>query len=156
VIIPILVKVENNLPAWYLGLLESAVSIGVIGSALLISRLNQHWNKEQLLPPSFIIMSGACIFLSFSSAFIAVVTFGLLGIGVGLANMLLSELIAHAVSDEFRCRFASITVTIQGCARVLALMLGGIGIDNQGSYTILLWMGIALLLFSAVMWLHLA
>ncbi|PQJ59185.1 hypothetical protein BTO01_20305 [Vibrio jasicida] len=150
VIIPVLVKIESNLPAWYLGLLESMVSIGIISSSLMLVSINRYWSKTQLLPISFLIMSIAYLCLSIPSYYGAIVSFAVLGIGVGFASMLISELIAYAVTDEFRCRFSSLTVTFQGCARVCALMLSGFGIDSEGCYTILLLMGVSLLVFSGL------
>lgn len=142
VVLPILAKEARNMPAWYLGGLESSIGMGAIVGAFSLG-FPKKWIRPHFLLLIAIAMIGMGVMLLPYTPTIALPLSVLFWIGVGStwANVLIGTQVSLSVPDSFRSRIGSIMGFL--CNGVSPLGIAGVGflISYLGLTRSLLLMG---------------
>lgn len=132
VVLPILVKTERNLPAWFLGALESSISIGIILGSLVVGYIAKKIFIDRVFVAA-IFMQGIGVLLLPLVPDVYLPLFVMLIIGFFNAMTIpLGSKIILAIPDQYRSRISSImSFGSQGIAP-LGVIFSGVIIATLG------------------------
>ena len=146
--LPVLVKEARNMPPWFLGALESSVSIGSIIGALTVGWLCRKMLADFVVVLGIVIIGlGIAILPWIPNPSLPLSMMLFIGIGSMLANIPLHTQMALAMPDEYRSRAGSVIGFICQLASPLGVAFAGIMISNIGlNFTMLVCGGLLILL----------
>ena len=126
IILPVLVKQVNNLPAWYLGMLTSVTSAGMIVGALMLGWLRKFFLPDRITIGGFILFgTGISLLAWFPNAVIPAILMFFMGIGISCATIIMGSKHALAVPDQYRSRVNSTSAFFVECAIPAGTLLSG-------------------------------
>lgn len=149
IILPVLAKEGRNMPPWFLGGLESSISLGAIVGAFSLSTL-QKYLKAHLAFVGSIAMIGVGVMLLpwVPNLLLPLTVLFWIGIGSSWANIPLGTQISLAVPNAYLSRIGSIMNFL--CTGISPLGVAGAGIliSNLGLTHSLVFMGGGLVLLT--------
>jgi MFS transporter, DHA3 family, macrolide efflux protein len=109
VALPVFVKLARNMPAWYLGALESSIALGAIAGSLVLNRLQKFLKRRAILIYCLVLQGICFMVLPWAPGVIFPMTM-LFGVGLGssMANIQFDTQLALVIRDSHRSRFNSI------------------------------------------------
>lgn len=109
VALPVFAKLGKDMPAWYLGALDSSLALGFIGGSLAMNWIQGYWKGRALFILSTTIMGLGVLVLPWSPGLVVPLAV-VLGAGVGSswANIQFYTQTALVIPDSHRSRFNSI------------------------------------------------
>jgi MFS family permease len=152
IILPVLTKESRNMPAWFLGALESSISLGAIVGALSIAYI-QKYLKTHLVVMLGIAMIGLGTLLLpwVPNAALPLTVLFWVGIGGTWANIPLGTQISLSIPDAYRARIGSIMNFLCSGISPLGVAGAGIIISQWGLTTSLVAMGLGLVVLTPLL-----
>lgn len=138
ILIPYLVKQVEQLPAWYVGLLESGLALGSILGVLLFSVLAAKISLDRIMLMAFVLL-GLCISSMALNIHIyqVLVCLVLIGVATVWANVVLSSQVMASVPDILRSRIGATLGFMGKGIEPVSMSAVGFGVDHLGfSYTL--------------------
>ncbi|HBB67969.1 MAG: hypothetical protein A2X28_00185 [Elusimicrobia bacterium GWA2_56_46] len=149
VILPVLVKQQRNLPPWFLGALESSVSLGTIIGALMIGKLRSGIATDKIVVIGLCLVGIGIGGMGWvPTAALPLVMMLIIGFGVSIAQVPMSTSMALAVPDDFRSRITTIRQFLGMIAAPLGVALAGPMISRFGLIPTLAAIGVAMFVLS--------
>ncbi len=152
VILPVLAKEARDMPAWYLGSLESSIGLGAVIGAFTLNVpkriLSTHW----LLLLSIAMIGIGVALLPFAPTIVLPLTVLFwIGIGSTWANVIIGTQVSLSVPDSFRARIGSIMGFL--CSGISPLGIAGVGllISGIGLTQTLVFMGLWVVVMTPLM-----
>ena len=152
ILMPYIVKQEEQLPAWYLGMLESSVGVGILIGVSTLALI------KRVLKPDRICFLGllfntlgffiAGIFQNYWAMLIGVL---ILFMSINWTNVIVVSQQMAAVPDHFRARVRSVFGLMASAGMPLGVAATGWLIEYWGSYNLMLGMGVMILFCLPVM-----
>jgi hypothetical protein len=142
------------MPAWYLGALESSLSLGAIAGALTFSKAQARLKPHIFFGLSVVLSGGGILFLPWATNVILPLTLlFFVGAGRSWATIPIGTQISLTVPDAYRTRVGSIVSFM--CNGVTPLGLAGAGylISLLGLNRALVVIGAALILLTPLVYL---
>lgn len=152
VVLPVLSKEARSMPAWFLGALESSISLGAIVGALTLA-----WVQRKIKASSLVMISIAMIGIGVAvlpwvpNAVLPLSVLFWIGVGSTWANIPLGTQVSLAVPDSHRARIGSIMGFLCTGISPLGVAAAGILISNLGLTVSLVLMGGVLVLLTPLM-----
>ncbi|KLO22520.1 MFS transporter [Marinitoga sp. 1155] len=153
VFIPIIIKRDGGFSATYVGLAETAMTIGSLTGASLITFVMTNNKKPLYFKLSNIIMNMAVLFLGiiifwnypnkiikFSA--ISIMLF-LFNISFIISNVIINSKFQTSIDNEIRGRIGSLKIVIMQIATIIGIYIGGKIIDKISSGYYLIFLGIS-------------
>ncbi|GAB6190229.1 MFS transporter [Marinitoga arctica] len=153
VFIPIIIKRDGGFSATYVGLAETAMTIGSLTGASLITFVMTNNKKTLYFKLSNIIMNMAVLFLGiiifwnypnkiikFSA--ISIMLF-LFNISFIISNVIINSKFQMSIDNEIRGRIGSLKIVIMQIATIIGIYIGGKIIDKISSGYYLIFLGIS-------------
>jgi len=133
IILPIMVRQIQQMPAWYLGALQSSISVGVLLISLSLGFFTRKLANSRIVFLGFALLGTGLAALSLSSGTVLpLIVFPLLGAGMTAAMILLSTQIMTAVPDALRARFSAASSFLIDISRPAGIAASGLLIDLFG------------------------
>jgi MFS transporter, DHA3 family, macrolide efflux protein len=152
VILPVLAKEARDMPAWYLGSLESSIGLGAVLGAFTLNLPKRLMSAHWLLLLSIAMIGIGVALLPFAPT-VALPLTVLFGIGIGStwANVIIGTQVSLSVPDHFRARVGSIMGFL--CNGISPLGIAGVGllISGFGLTQTLIFMGVWVVLMTPLM-----
>jgi hypothetical protein len=149
-----MVRQVQKMPAWYLGALQSSISVGVMFISLSLGFFTRKLACSRIVFLGFAMLGTGLAALSFSSgAVLPLLVFPLLGAGMTAAIIILSTQIITAVPDELRSRFSAASSFLIDISRPAGIAASGLLIDLFGVNRALGLVGFAVALLSPAIFL---
>ncbi|NUV00533.1 hypothetical protein XO12_10725 [Marinitoga sp. 1154] len=152
VFIPIIIKRDGGFSATYVGLAETAMTIGSLTGASLITFVMTNNKKPLYFKLSNIIMNMAVLFLGiiifwnypnkiikFSA--ISIMLF-LFNISFIISNVIINSKFQTSIDNEIRGRIGSLKIVIMQIATIIGIYIGGKIIDKISSGYYLIFLGL--------------
>lgn len=154
ILIPYLVKEVEQLPAWYVGLLESGLAVGSILGVVLFSFLAQKISLDRIMLIAFLLL-GTCISSMALNIHIyqVVVCLVLVGVATVWANVVLSSQVMASVPDILRSRIGATLGFMGKGIEPVSMSAVGFGVDHIGFSTTLLVLGAVALVVAPCLYL---
>ncbi|MGZ3773154.1 MAG: MFS transporter [Pseudobdellovibrionaceae bacterium] len=152
VILPVLSKEGRNMPPWFLGALESSISLGAIVGAFTFATMKNKINAPLLVILSIAMMGIGVIVLPWvPNAALPLSVLFWIGIGSTWANIPIGTQISLSVPDSHRARIGSIMGFLCSGISPLGVAGAGILISSLGLTNSLIIMGGVLVLLTPLM-----
>ncbi|MGZ3694711.1 MAG: MFS transporter [Bdellovibrionota bacterium] len=152
VVLPMLAKEARNMPAWYLGGLESSIGLGAIVGAFTLAipkkLMSTHW---VLLLAIAMIGAGVALLPWTPTVALPLSVLFWIGIGSTWANVLIGTQVALGVPDAFRSRIGSIMGFLCNGVSPLGIASAGFLISYLGLSESLVLMGAGVLVLTPLM-----
>jgi MFS family permease len=109
VALPVFVKLARNMPAWYLGALESSIAVGAVAGSLSLSGIQKFLKRREILIYFLVLQGIGFIALPWAPGVLLpmAMLFGV-GLGSSVANIQFDTQLALVIPDSHRSRFNSI------------------------------------------------
>jgi MFS family permease len=145
VILPVLAKQARAMPAWFLGGLESSISLGAIAGALTVGAVLARLNAHRLVFLALAMLGiGVAILPRVPNALLPMSVLFWLGVGGAWANVPIGTQISLTVPDSHRARVGAIMAFLCGGIEPLGVAAAGFLISRYGLTSAMACMGIAL------------
>ncbi|MDG0817313.1 MFS transporter [Bdellovibrio svalbardensis] len=142
VILPVLAKEGRNMPPWFLGALESSISLGAIVGAVTIGYVNKRIRADLLTVMAIAMMCvGTMVLPWVPNVALPLTVLFWIGIGGTWANIPMNTQIALAIPDAYRARVGSIMGFLCQGISPLGLAAAGVIISSFGLTNALVAMG---------------
>lgn len=145
VLLPVLAKHARGMPAWFLGGLESSISLGAIVGALtvgwVLTRLRAHW---VVLGAIAMLGVGIVILPWVPNALLPLSVLFWIGVGQTWADVPIGTQLSLTVPDSHRARVGAIMGFLCGGIAPLGVAAAGILISSFGLTTAMACMGVSL------------
>ncbi len=130
VIIPYYVKEVLHLPAWNVGLLDSALGVGILFGSLLLGSTQRHFRRDAIAIGGLCLVGGGLAL--FAVPGIAFPCVGMLTVGIGSTffNICMNSNLTLAIPDHFRTRLLALLALVCQLARPMGLSLAGFVIER--------------------------
>lgn len=154
IILPVLVKETRNMPPWFLGALESGISIGSIIGAIFLAQALKKFKTDIVVIIGIISMGLGLALLPWTpNIALPVIMMLLVGVGSMFANIPLGTQITMARPDYMRSRLGTATGFIASIASPIGMSVSGVAISTFGIYWPLCICGLLVILFSPLIYL---
>jgi len=152
--LPVLVKEAHQMPAWFLGALNSSVSVGIIAGALFVGWLCRRLFPDRVIVAGIVVVGvGLGVLPWIRDPVLPLVAMFCVGVGLMMANLPLCSQSAIAMPDEYRSRTESVLEFISQVANPLGMAVAGGLISGIGIEMTLFATGILLILLSPLLYL---
>jgi MFS transporter, DHA3 family, macrolide efflux protein len=152
IVLPVLVKEARNMPAWFLGALESSVSMGAILGALTIGWMCKHLRVDFIIIAGVMLVGVGIGFMPWvPSAALPLSMMFLIGFGASCANISIGTQEAIAIPDQYRSRLNSIAGFLCQLAAPLGIALSGVLIEGFGLTYLLMGIGALVVIITPFM-----
>ncbi|MDW7549099.1 MFS transporter [Pseudoalteromonas sp. SCSIO 43201] len=154
VLVPYLVKEVEQLPAWYVGLLESGLAVGSILGVVLFGFIAQKVSLDRIMLFAFLLL-GVCIgSMAFNiHIYQVLVSLTLIGLATVWANVVLSSQVMASVPDILRSRIGATLGFMGKGIEPVSMSAVGISVDKVGFSTTLLMLGAVALVVAPCLYL---
>ena len=147
VLLPTYAKVTREMPAWFLGGLESSLGVGIIVGALGIGVLEKTLRLLSSVVVGLLLLGTGTAFLSHVPGIVGpMAMMFLIGLGAAWTNIPIGTRVSVAVPDHFRSRVNSIFAFIFDASAPIGVAAGGALVAWFGVAIIMTWMGILMLI----------
>ncbi len=154
IILPIMVREGQKLPAWYLGILQTSLSVGVLLTSVFLGFVAKRLRNSQIICLGFVLVGMGLATLSVTKgSALPVVVFVCVGTGMTAAMILLSTQVMTAVPDAFRARFSAASSFLIDISRPAGLAASGLMVDSFGINMALAMVGLGVVALSPVIFL---
>ena len=152
--LPVLVKQVRNMPPWFLGALESSISVGSILGAVAVGWICRKIVTDKVVVFGVMISGlGVAILPWIPNPALPLCMMFTIGFGVMLANIPLNTQMTLAMPDEYRARTGSVTGFLSQLALPLGTAFAGAMITGVGLNFTMLICGVALIILSPALFL---
>lgn len=146
VILPVLAKEARGMPAWFLGGLESSISLGAIVGALTVGWVLTRLSAHRLVFASLAMLGiGVAILPWVPTALLPLSVLFWIGVGQTWANVPIGTQLSLTVPDSHRARVGAIMAFLCGGIAPLGVAAAGFLISAFGLTTAMACMGASLL-----------
>lgn len=146
VVLPVLVKQSRDMPAWFLGGLESSISLGAIVGALTVGAVLSRLRAHRLVFAGLAMLGvGVAILPWVPNVLLPLSVLFWLGVGLTWADVPIGTQISLAVPDSHRARVGAIMAFLCGGIAPLGVAAAGFLISAFGLTAALACMGVSLL-----------
>lgn len=146
VILPVLSKQGRNMPAWFLGGLESSISLGAIVGALTVGWMLTRLGAHRLAFAALAMLGvGVAILPWVPNVLLPLSVLFWIGVGQTWANVPIGTQISLTVPDSHRARVGAIMAFLCGGIAPLGVAAAGFLISAFGLTTAMACMGASLL-----------
>ena len=146
VILPVLAKQSRGLPAWFLGALESSISLGAILGALTAGWILARVGAHRLVFAALLMLGiGVAILPWVPNVLLPLSVMFWIGLGMTWADVPIGTQISLTVPDSHRARVGSIMAFLCGGMAPLGVAAAGLLISRFGLTAALACMGGSLL-----------
>lgn len=150
VLSPMFIRLVLHGESWMLGMVEGAVSVGMIASAILVARLGEIQNKRPLILGALSMTALSLLLMVFARTFaVGLVLHFLIGLAVAGININMSMVFQRMVIPEMKGRFFALVGVITSCSFPLAFLWVGILAQKTSVPLAYLVCGIGLILVLA-------
>ena len=147
ILMPILAKQVQNMPAWYLGAMETSMGVGsIIGSFMLGSLVKKMKNATVVVSGFITVGVGAASLCMLHNLIAPLVSFLLMGSGMTIAMVLVATQLTLAIPDSHRARFGAVSCFLTDISIPVGLSVGGALIDMAGVNATFLVIGVGVIL----------
>jgi MFS transporter, DHA3 family, macrolide efflux protein len=154
VLLPTYAKVTRQMPAWFLGGLESSLGGGIIVGALGIGILEKTPRLLSSVVVGLLLLGAGTAFLSHVPGIVApMALMFLIGLGAAWTNIPIGTRVSVAVPDHFRSRVNSIFAFIFDASAPIGVAAGGALVAWFGVTVTMSWLGILMLIAVPVLFL---
>jgi DHA3 family macrolide efflux protein-like MFS transporter len=127
VLLPTYAKVAKDMPAWFLGGLESSLGLGIVVGAVSIGTLEKIPRLISSVIVGLVFLGGAIALLPYAPGVIwPMLTMFAMGLGVAWTEIPIGARISVAVPDHFRSRVTSIFAFVFDGMAPLGIAVGGL------------------------------
>lgn len=143
VALPVFVKLARNMPAWYLGALESSIALGAIGGSLVLNKVQRFLKRRAILVYCLVLQGVGFMALPWVPGVVLpmAMLFGV-GLGSSMANIQFDTQLALVIPDSHRSRFNSIIEFLCMGLYPLGTAVGSLLIAQSGLFVTLGIMGL--------------
>lgn len=142
VILPVLAKEGRNMPPWFLGGLESSISLGAIVGAVTMTYVSKKIRADLLIVIAIAMMCiGTMVLPWVPNVALPLTVLFWIGIGGTWANIPMNTQISLAIPDAYRSRVGSIMGFLCQGISPLGLAAAGVIISSFGLTNALVAMG---------------
>jgi len=152
VVLPLFAKIGKDMPAWYLGALESSIALGAIAGAFSLNFLQAHLKRRMVMVLCIETAGLGILLLAWSPGLILpLLMVFLAGFGITASNIQTNTQIALVIPDSHRARFNSIIYFL--CVGIMPLGVAGSSllIARAGLSASLLLMGLMIMLLTPLL-----
>ncbi|WDE05303.1 MFS transporter [Thalassomonas viridans] len=154
VLIPYLVKEVEQLPAWYVGVLESGLAVGSIVGVVIFGLMAKKVPLDRILLLAFFVLGSAIGLMSLDlHIYLVLVAVLFIGIAVVWANVVLSSQVMASVPDVFRSRIGATLGFMGKGIEPVSLSAVGVSVDYWGFSQSLMTLGIIALVVAPTLYL---
>jgi MFS family permease len=152
IVLPVLTKESRNMPAWFLGALESSISLGAIVGAVTFSAVQKRIKMHYLIILSITMIGIGVIVLPWvPNVALPLSVLFWIGIGSTWASIPIGTQVSLTIPDSHRGRIGSIMGFLCSGISPIGIAATGILISNLGLTHSLLIMGVVLILLAPLM-----
>jgi MFS family permease len=143
IILPVLAKESRGMPAWFLGALESSISLGAILGAICLGYVQQKIRGVWLMVVSISMVGvGVALLPWVPNALLPVSVLFFVGLAISWANIPLGTQISLSVPNSHRGRVGSIMGFLCNGISPLGVAVAGLVMGMIGLKSFLVGMGI--------------
>jgi len=144
IVLPVLAKEARAMPAWFLGGLESSISLGAILGAVSLGYVRRFLSGRGVLVIAISMMGfGISLLPWVPNAFLPLTVLFWVGIGSSWANIPIGTQVSLTVPDAYRGRLGSIMGFLCNGIAPLGIALSGLLMASLGLTTFLVCMGLS-------------
>ncbi|MGZ3747599.1 MAG: MFS transporter [Pseudobdellovibrionaceae bacterium] len=152
IILPVLAKEGRNMPPWFLGGLESSISLGAIVGAFTLSTIQRYIKSHLFLVMSIAMMGVGVVLLPWvPNVFLPLTVLFWIGVASSWANIPLGTQISLSIPNSYLSRIGSIMNFLCNGISPLGVAGAGILISAMGLTKSLTLMGGGLVLLTPLM-----
>ncbi len=142
VVLPVLVKESRGMPAWYLGGLESSISLGAIVGALMMPIVLKKYHAHTAMIWSLILIGLGVMVLPWPlNPYLAMGILLLVGIGSSCASIPLASQMSLAIPTQYQARLGTLRQFVSSGMSPLGVAGIGVLIASVGLNMSLVLMG---------------
>lgn len=152
VVLPVLTKQSRGMPPWFLGALESSISLGAILGAVTLTSMQKYFKAHWLLFFSIMMMGLGIVLLPWvPNIFLPLTVLFWIGIGGSWANIPMGTQISLSLPDSFRARIGSLMGFMCNGVSPLGVAGAGLLIASLGLNHALIAMGLSFLFITPML-----
>lgn len=149
IVLPVLAKEARAMPAWFLGGLESSISLGAILGALTVGLVRRRLSGRGVLVMAISMIGfGVSLLPWVPNAFLPLTVLFWVGVGSSWANVSLGTQVSLTVPDSHRGRLGSIMTFLCSGIAPLGIACAGMALAALGLTTFLVSMGLSVVALS--------
>lgn len=152
VVLPVLAKMGQDMPPWFLGALETSISLGAIVGAVTLGGAKCYFKPHLFVTLSLAMIGvGVASLASISNVLYPLLVLFVIGIGSAWANIVIGTQISLSVPNDYLSRVGSIITFACNGISPLGVAMAGLLISGIGLNHTLILIGSVLVLLTPLM-----